>query len=65
MSTAERRDDSQEERPHPWPEVNEDTDRPVLEHYETDGGIVLYEAENPMAWIEAETEQSFITIGSS
>jgi hypothetical protein len=27
----------------------------TVECYESDGGVVLYDAENPLAWIETDT----------
>jgi len=27
---------------------------PSIESYETDGGIVFYDTENPLAWVEAD-----------
>ena len=35
------------------PEVGTDGERVDVEHYETDSGIVFFDAENPLAWLEA------------
>lgn len=31
----------------------DDVDEPTVESYETDGGVVFYDADNPLAWVEA------------
>lgn len=32
-----------------------DTGAETVESYETDDGVVLYDAERPLAWVESET----------
>jgi hypothetical protein len=31
----------------------DDVDELTVESYETDGGVVFYDADNPLAWVEA------------
>ena len=32
---------------------DDDVDAQTVESYETDGGVVFYDAYNPLAWVEA------------
>lgn len=48
VSDSQRPPEQDSSRPEPSPDGVES-----IETYETDGGVVLYDAENPLAWVES------------
>lgn len=43
-----------DERGNHVPQLPEEAEGPSVEAYETEDGVVLYDADNPLAWLKAD-----------